>query len=318
MWTDARTRVTMNVGAGFSLTSAAGLLVVAGASSAGAAAACPAGSSEVSPGVCSVDFTSSGTFTPPAGVSTLQALLIGGGGAGQDNVCNSYTGGEAGAVTFVSAVSTAGPVSVVVGSGGVTTLPHCPDDPDGTAGGPTIITDAALTVSTATGGGFAAGTGGAGSTPSAFAASPALWPAYGGEPCFGDDGSDGDFTSGSAGDSGDLRLVTSNLPCGGGAPSDFSPSNASYNVAFTQGGFGTGSGGGSYSEFFDVDSDDWFAAQAGSGASGRVIFRFLKSEVLVIADTGPANAELGWVAAALVAVGAVLLTGARRVRRISV
>lgn len=66
-------------------------------------------------------YTSSGTFTPPAGVSNVEVLVVGGGGGG--GAALSYSGagaggGGAGGLVHRSSFAVTGATSVVVGSGG--------------------------------------------------------------------------------------------------------------------------------------------------------------------------------------------------------
>lgn len=67
-------------------------------------------------------FTASGTFSVPAGVSSVSVLLVaaGGGGGTNNGFVNGMGGGGAGGVRLASgvAVTPSGTVAVVVGSGG--------------------------------------------------------------------------------------------------------------------------------------------------------------------------------------------------------
>ncbi len=315
----------MRAGAVGSLASAAGLMVVAGASSAGAATACPAGATEVSPGVCSVTLTSSGSFTAPVGVTTLEALLVAGGGAGNADSCTGYTGGAAGKVKYVSAISTTGPVAVTVGAGGIAPPVDCGISATSAInGGDTVLTDAASTVTTATGGLGSTGTGvlGLGTTASAFVATVpgtvALWPAIGGEPCFAQDGADGTYIQ--VGDSTSpyyFANVSSVLSCGAGALSDsvFNARPGGTGV-FTNASASTGSGGSGYSYFQETSVGLW-ESEGGNGGSGFVTFRYPMSQVFeaTLPSTGSAAAGLAWASAVLTALGAALVGASRRVRR---
>lgn len=62
-------------------------------------------------------FTSSGTFTPPEGVTSVSVLIVGGGGGG-GRAGSGGAGGSAGQVRWVSSSSVSGPVSVTIGAGG--------------------------------------------------------------------------------------------------------------------------------------------------------------------------------------------------------
>lgn len=312
----------MRAGALGSLASAAGLMVVAGASSAGAATACPAGATQVSPGVCSVTLTSSGSFTAPQGVTTLEALLVGGGGAGDADICGSYTGGAAGEVKYVSAISTTGPVAVTVGSGGIAPAGACGiSTTSAINGGNSVLTDGASTVTTAAGGAGSAGVGGAGTSASAFVAgvpgTVALWPAIGGEPCFAQDGQDGAFTGGALStDPAYFANVSSVLSCGAGALSDSVVDDPSGSGVFTNASASTGSGGSAYSYFQETAVGTW-ESDGGNGGSGFVTFRYPMAQVFeaTLASTGPASTGLAWASAVLTMLGAVLLAASRRVRR---
>lgn len=77
-----------------------------------ATTACPTGSTNLGAGVCEVAFTADGTWTPPSGVTKLEALLVGAGG-GSDGLY----GAGGGDVRVVELGST-GAVTIVVGAGG--------------------------------------------------------------------------------------------------------------------------------------------------------------------------------------------------------
>lgn len=70
----------------------------------------------IAPGICEIVMYSSGTFTPPAGVTKVAAVLVGGGGGG-DQIATGYAGGG-GEVTYVDSVALTGPLVVTVGKGG--------------------------------------------------------------------------------------------------------------------------------------------------------------------------------------------------------
>jgi LPXTG-motif cell wall-anchored protein len=94
------------------------------AGSAFAAGGCANGAELVAPGICEVTFTETpnSEWTPPAGITKLQALLVGGGGAVGSNT-NEY-GGGGGGVVLVELAPT-GAVDVTVGEGAYRT-----DGPD--------------------------------------------------------------------------------------------------------------------------------------------------------------------------------------------
>lgn len=292
----------MRTGAVGSLTTAAGLMVVAGAASAGAATACPSGATEVAAGVCSVTMTSSGSFTAPEGVTTLEALLVGGGGAGAYDDESNYTGGAAGAITYVQAVGVASPIAVTVGLGGVSSVAA---EGDTSGDGTTTSINDGTTTSTAVGGGFHAATGATGTTASTFVSGAAgtvsLWPAFGGETCFADDGEGGGGPV-----SFSAPFATAHLSCGGGVQGD---GTVAAGVA------GTGSGGAATA----FNGDESFWVNGGNGGSGFVIFRYPMAQVFedTLAATGPASAGLGWASAALVALGVALMGASRRLRRVT-
>ncbi len=94
------------------------------AGSAFATGGCAAGAELVAPGICEVTFTETpnSAWTPPAGITKLQALLVGGGGAVGSN-WNEY-GGGGGDVVLVELAPT-GAVDITVGEGAYRT-----DGPD--------------------------------------------------------------------------------------------------------------------------------------------------------------------------------------------
>jgi len=110
-------RVTRNI----ALVSGAGLAAVPMAFAATpsfAAADCGEGT-EVSAGICEKAFTTAGdyTFTVPASVSKMSAVLVGGGQGGILDVV-AY-GGGGGGVVFVDSVVIFAPIAITVGAGGV-------------------------------------------------------------------------------------------------------------------------------------------------------------------------------------------------------
>ncbi len=105
---------------GIGSTLASTALLALAASPASATNACSAGATLVSDGICEVAFTSgSHTFTPPAGITKLDALVVGAGGAGSaDNTYPDAYGGGGGDVKLVT-LTASGDVTVSVGVAGV-------------------------------------------------------------------------------------------------------------------------------------------------------------------------------------------------------
>ena len=98
--------------------SAAGILLgtaVLPAGSAFAAAGCGADATLVSEGICEVTFleTPDAAWTPPAGITKLQALLVGAGGSGNHSGSDPYGGGGGGVQLYELAPT--GDVTVHVG-----------------------------------------------------------------------------------------------------------------------------------------------------------------------------------------------------------
>lgn len=166
------------------------------------------GAVEVSDGVCEYVVTTTGVWESPSGVTTLEAILIAGGGASQYGY-----GGGAGEVLYRDGV-TPGEIELVIGAGGV--------DADG--GDQSVLVDGDGTTTSATGGasghsyqagasnghagipsgtwtapndypsgqGYYAATDnapGLGVAPSDVAGvNPALWPSFAGEECYAQGG----------------------------------------------------------------------------------------------------------------------------------
>jgi hypothetical protein len=261
-----------------------------------AAADCGEGT-EVSAGICEKAYTTAGdyTFTVPASVSKMSAVLVGGGQGGVSLGFVAY-GGGGGGVVFVESVDIAGPISLTVGAGGETAFAFGGDTTVGanTAGGggggvvdpfvPQVIVQSgspqeflgwhvppASLPGIASGGG-AGGTptdcvGGPGLTASEVAAGSSLFPAVLGEPELGQGGS-----------------------CSG--------------ITFASEA-GAGKGGDVFGDVSNI--------QAEAGADGAVILRWAAAS---LPDTGM-NAQPWVIGASVAAVlgGAVLASGALRVRR---
>ena len=67
------------------------------------------------PGTIVGNFTTSGTFTPPPGVSVVHVVVVSGGGNGLDLSNTGYPGGSGGGVRVYRSVPVSGPVAVSVG-----------------------------------------------------------------------------------------------------------------------------------------------------------------------------------------------------------
>ena len=103
---------------------------------------CGSGATRIATNICEVTFNSSGTWTPPTGISTAQALLVGGGGDGSGvSTLNGY-GGGGGAVEVVTLHNT-GQVAITVGAAAANS-----------------VAVQGVTTYTAAGGASASGTGG--------------------------------------------------------------------------------------------------------------------------------------------------------------
>jgi len=206
-------RVTRNI----ALVSGAGLAAVPMAFAAApsfAATDCGEGT-EVSAGICEKAFTTAGdyTFTVPASVSKMSAVLVGGGQGGSADgdvtTFSAYAGGGGG-VLFVDSVDISASLSITVGAGGGIDYSVGGDSSVGsnTAGGGGADLNSqsgspqdfvGLTVSTDPQFNYGSG-GGAGGTPTTCASGPgltassaavgsSLFPALLGEPEFGQGGS---------------------------------------------------------------------------------------------------------------------------------
>ena len=203
----------------FALASGAGLAVVPlafAATPSFAAADCGEGT-EVTAGICEKAYTTAGdyTFTVPASVSKMSAVLVGG---GQGGGVQLFPGGEflaygggGGGVLFVDSVSLSSPVAISVGAGGAADFSGGGDTTVGpyVAGGGFVGDSGALSGSPQENAGFLVAPGppavlfsggGAGGTPTDCAAGPgvtassvaagsSLFPAVLGESVFGQGGS---------------------------------------------------------------------------------------------------------------------------------
>lgn len=279
---------------------------------------CATGSTLVSTGVCEATFTSSGTFTPPATATKLEALLVGAGGA-----ANGIYGGGGGDVQIVELLSS-GEVTVTVGEGGT-----LGGGGNGTGGASSVAqgvtTDSAEGGTAGEDGSTGGGTSGNGNEGSAQSGGGA-----GGNPptdltagsgivvsdldstlfsdvddCFGGGGAG--FWYGAS---------TSLASCGGGystnvvdntGPGPRTPNTGSADIFFAVANSGGGAGA--------VISFDTVAQWTGTanvvGADGYVALRYTVSE---LPSTG-VDASVAGISAALLAVGAGALAFARRMRR---
>ncbi len=204
----------------------------------------------IAPGICEIVMYSSGTFTPPAGVTKLAAVLVRGGGGG-DQIATGYAGGG-GEVTYVDSVALTGPLVVTVGAGG--TLGAF--SPAATDGG-----DTTLNSHTANGGqagyfqnGGASGNGNAG------------WNSFSNSPGGGAKSAATETTPGSGYVFSDIPSVDAALfPVAADLPWEFGRGGGSDTGTPNA---GSGSGGG-YSESLELTFD---------GASGSVTLRFAPAE----------------------------------------
>ena len=268
--------------------------ILAGSASASAAPVDCAtlGATTIAPGICQIVFTANGTFTPPAGVSALEALLVGGGTAGTADVTVlGYDGGLGAEVLYVDSVSIAAPVTVIVGAGGTTAgVP---------ATGSALVYGASA--NSAEPAVLSSINGDAGVLPSTLVAAenPAstLFPAFAGEQAVAGDGLDGTVRD-------PATPGTDWTAAGGGTFGTFA--NARPNS-------GAGGGGANF------NLNDGSNIAGGNGAAGLVIFRFAAPEAAVspaLAATGTDSTLAIGAAGALLLGGAVALaaTGAKRRR----
>ena len=183
-------------------------------------------------------FTSSGTFTVPAGITAVKVTVIGGGGGGLTTTTGAGGGGGGGgvAIRYVTGLTPSGTVSVTVGGGGGAS----------TAGGTSSFGSSA----SATGGGF--GVGGAGGT--------------------GGSGSSGDINlTGGAGGTGAVDGDGTSSG-GGGAAGGGNGANgyAVFPTLKVAGGGGEFGGGGNGVDGFNNSSNGNNGRGYGSGGSGAV------------------------------------------------
>ncbi len=193
------------------------------------------------PGTCTGTFIANATWTPPAGVSTVTYLVVGGGGGGwSQNTQVAQLGGSGGQVKTGSIAIGAGTVSVVVGAGGA----------GATNGNDSSFSQSGVALVTAVKGLTNAGPNGAGAngTTSSITGSAVIY------------GSSGGKGGGFAGGSGAGAGATTNNGCAGGG-----------SALPNRGG---GGGGGTY---YLVNSDGFTFpcyTVAGAGGSGIVVLQY--------------------------------------------
>ena len=250
--------------------------------------------------------TGADTFTVPAGVSSVNVLVVGAGGGGGDTI---GAGGGAGRLilneTYITNISEGNVITVIVGTGGIGATG--PGD-DGTSGGNSTFG----ILSMGGGGGGSGLSGGAGLDGAsggggarAQVGGNALFTAQGfdggdgaavnaggGGGGMSSAGTDGVSSTGGNGGNGNITIwgLIANLSCGGGGGGDSVGGAAGCSSA----GFGTvtsnapdaddnsgsgGGGGGSSGGNFD----------GGDGGSGLVIVRFNVSIVPIITIFSPTN-----------------------------
>lgn len=279
-------------------------LVAVGGGSVAMAESCPTGSTLVSAGVCEVVFTSTpvSNWTPPAGTTKLQALLVGGGGAGgYSNADVVGLGGGGGGVMLVDLAST-GDVTVVVGAGrtAILSVTHTSSV---TQGGTTTTADAGTSGTGTTGGvspsyrstGY--GGAGAGGTTSTNAGGVGL--VVSALPGAASSLFAGDTTCYGGGGAAQGAIVS----CGGGNVAEVAPqSDPAQSLPRANSG---GGGGATYAPF-----GGGISVIAQDGADGIVVLRFSGA---TLPDTGTKDlSAMAWTAAGSLIVGAGALALAAR------
>jgi LPXTG-motif cell wall-anchored protein len=288
--------VTLSVGA---------TMLVAGLGSpALAATGCPSGATLIAGSVCEVVFTSSpsSAWTPPAGVTRVDALLVGAGGAGL------YQYGGGGADVQIVTLATTGEVTITVGVG---------VDGDYTTDEDSTVTQGSNTTTAA--GGLAPE-----SSSNTFGGSSG----NGYESLF----TGGSGAGGSADDNdGGPGLVVSDIPDAAGTlfgddTSCYGGGGASYFNVNDLGSVAPGCGGGSTTDTTSTTGvapvansggggASWYEYNVGwhgqKGADGKVVLRY---PTPTLPDTGAGDSTQGFIAglgALLVGLGAVMF-GRRR------
>ena len=225
-------------------------------------------STKIADGLCQVIFDVAGdyTFTAPAEITELAAVLVGGGGGGvgiynqEDNEYGAYAGGG-GEVIFVDQVDFSSPLEIEVGAGGAGYLgeEQLTGDPNG---GTTTLGE-----NEASGGGSAYGNGpfsGNGKMPyGPFLLNPVVYGAHGG-------GAGGDATESGGGPG----LKIADIP-GINTELFASPGNTAFGPGGTSvlvgGETADVAGAGGAAEASDANSGQWMGYQ---GRDGLVILRY--------------------------------------------
>ena len=297
-----------------------GAVLLGAGTAATANGGCPAGSTLVTAGVCEATFTESGTFTPPATTTKLEALLVGAGGAAN----GIYGGGDVQIVELLSS----GEITVTVGEGGT-----LGGGGNGTGGASSVAqgatTDSAEGGTAGENGSTGGGTSGNGNEGSAQSGGGA-----GGNPPT-------DLTAGSGIVVSDLdsTLFTDVDDCFGGGGAGFWY-GASTSLATCGGGYSTNvvnntgsgpyapntgsadiflaianSGGGAGTVISFDNVAQWAGTSNVTGADGYVALRYSATDLAATGvDASVAGISAG-ISAALLAVGAGAMAFARRMRR---
>lgn len=173
-WSDSVKVAVRRASAAAAVVATAGastLLVGVAPAAAADVEACGPTGDVVAPGICEQVFTTSGSFTPTADMTTLEVLLVGAGGSGADQSepnTNGYAaGGGGGQVTLVDFSGASSPVTITVaGSNNVSTTAT-----DGGSFSGTATSGLSPSAGSSTGGASGSGNpgssggGGAGGTP---------------------------------------------------------------------------------------------------------------------------------------------------------
>jgi hypothetical protein len=281
------------------------LIIPGVVSSAQASSTCPSGATTLSSGACEISFTSSSTFTPPAGTTQLHALLVGAGGSAIPDGSLGYAGG--GGDVQVVTLATSGDVTITVGAAGTSSGYSSANDTSVTQAGSTTTAeggrpapgggadhggDSGSGISTIQDGGSGAG---AASTDASGGVGLVVNEITGASSTLFSD--DTDCFGGGGGVRG------ADATCGGGYTSDTAnPLGTNPPLA------NSGGGGGGWS-YYDGSVSHAYTQE---GAAGLVTLRF---EVSALPDTGVASTA-PWVLSALglLAAGSAAALGALSLR----